>query len=334
MERHIGQRNYTGIRCNWHEYDVRKYIEMDEKYKDIIKRAITIAIVAVLVVAATVITWIYYDSIIKTDPDENIQSLVDSLDNIEIASNIKGLDGIDITKSELLSDTDNDAYKDALVDTVSNGYSISSDGYTVDKETKSAEVKLKVTYVNFEGYSDTVIKQLSDKLPDIIKQNLSKTDNVADSGENSSESLRILTDPLKSLASNEADLKVTLYYDKKSYDWLPTSEDLEKLELEVKEFIGTGLFEQVNQIIDKSNALNIFDLLDEDEYKVLINAAMNKQLGTVKEIDYTEYIDAYMDEHPELFEKNSKSEDDGERADSSEEQARSEDLVESETNTD
>lgn len=301
---------------------MRKYIEMDEKYKGIIKRAITIAIVAVLIVAATVIAWIYYDNLIKTDPDENIQSLVDSLDNIEIASNIKGLDDIDITKSELLSDTDNDAYKDALVDTVSNGYSISSDGYTVDKETKSAKVKLKVTYVNFEGYSDAVIKQLSDKLPDIIKQNLSKTDNAADSGENSSESLQILTDPLKSLASNEADLTVTLYYNKKSYDWLPTSEDLEKLELEVKEFIGTGLFEQVNQIIDKSNALNIFDLLDEDEYKVLINAAMNKQLGTVKEIDYTEYIDAYMDEHPELFEKSSKSE------------SSNEDLVESETNTD
>ena len=307
---------------------------MDEKYKGIIKRAITIAIVAVLIVAAAVIAWIYYDNLIKTDPDENIQSLVDSLDNIEIESNIKGLDDIDITKSELLSDTDNDAYKDALVDTVSNGYSISSDGYTVDKETKSAEVKLKVTYVNFEGYSDAVIKQLSDKLPDIIKQNLSKTDNVADSGENSGESLRILTDPLKSLTSNEAELTVTLYYNKKSYDWLPTSEDLEKLEIEVKEFIGTGLFEQVNQIIDKSNALNIFDLLDEDEYKVLINAAMNKQLGTVKEIDYTEYIDAYMDEHPELFEKNSKSEDDGEQADSSEEQVRSEDPVESEINTD
>lgn len=295
---------------------------MDEKYKDIIKRAITIAIVAVLIVAATVIAWTYYDNLIKTDPDENIQSLVDSLDNIEIASNIKGLDDIDITKSELLSDTDNDAYKDALVDTVSNGYSISSDGYTVDKETKSAEVKLKVTYVNFEGYSDAVINQLSDKLPDIIKQNLSKTDNVADSGENSNESLRILTDPLKNLASNEADLTVTLYYNKKSYDWLPTNEDLEKLEIEVKEFIGTGLFEQVNQIIDKSNALNIFDLLDEDEYKVLINAAMNKQLGTVKEIDYTEYIDAYMDEHPELFEKSSKSE------------SSNEDLAESEINTD
>lgn len=322
MERHIGQRNYTGIRCNWHEYNVRKYIEMDEKNKDIRKRAITIVIIAVLIVAAAVIAWIYYDNIIKTDPDENIQSLVDSLDNIEIASNIKGLDDIDITKSELLSDTDNDAYKDALVDTVSNGYSISSDGYTVDKETKSAEVKLKVTYVNFEGYSDAVIKQLSDKLPDIIKQNLSKTDNAADSGENSSESLQILTDPLKSLASNEAELTVTLYYNKKSYDWLPTSEDLEKLEIEVKEFIGTGLFEQVNQIIDKSNALNIFDLLDEDEYKVLINAAMNKQLGTVKEIDYTEYIDAYMDEHPELFEKNSKSE------------SSDEDLAESEINTD
>lgn len=295
---------------------------MDEKYKDIIKRAITIAIVAVLIVAATVIAWTYYDNLIKTDPDENIQSLVDSLDNIEIASNIKGLDDIDITKSELLSDTDNDAYKDALVDTVSNGYSISSDGYTVDKETKSAEVKLKVTYVNFEGYSDAVIKQLSDKLPDIIKQNLSKTDNAADSGENSNESLQILTDPLKNLASNEADLTVTLYYNKKSYDWLPTNEDLEKLEIEVKEFIGTGLFEQVNQIIDKSNALNIFDLLDEDEYKVLINAAMNKQLGTVKEIDYTEYIDAYMDEHPELFEKSSKSE------------SSNEDLAESEINTD
>lgn len=301
---------------------MRKYIEMDEKNKDIRKRAITIVIIAVLIVAAAVIAWIYYDNIIKTDPDENIQSLVDSLDNIEIASNIKGLDDIDITKSELLSDTDNDAYKDALVDTVSNGYSISSDGYTVDKETKSAEVKLKVTYVNFEGYSDAVIKQLSDKLPDIIKQNLSKTDNAADSGENSSESLQILTDPLKSLASNEAELTVTLYYNKKSYDWLPTSEDLEKLEIEVKEFIGTGLFEQVNQIIDKSNALNIFDLLDEDEYKVLINAAMNKQLGTVKEIDYTEYIDAYMDEHPELFEKNSKSE------------SSDEDLAESEINTD
>lgn len=301
---------------------MRKYIEMDEKYKDIIKRAITIAIVAVLIVAVAVIAWIYYDNLIKTDPDENIQSLVDSLDNIEIASNIKGLDDIDITKSELLSDTDNDAYKDVLVDTVGNGYSISSDGYTVDKETKSAEVKLKVTYVNFEGYSDAVIKQLSDKLPDIIKQNLSKTDNVADSGENSGESLQILTDPLKNLASNEADLTVTLYYNKKSYDWLPTSEDLEKLEIEVKEFIGTGLFEQVNQIIDKSNALNIFDLLDEDEYKVLINAAMNKQLGTVKEIDYTEYIDAYMDEHPELFEKNSKSE------------SSNEDLAESEINTD
>lgn len=295
---------------------------MDEKYKGIRKRAITITIVAVLIVAAAVIAWIYYDNLIKTNPDENIQSLVDSLDNIEIASNIKGLDGIDITKSELLSDTDNDAYKDALVDTVGNGYSISSDGYTVDKETKSAEVKLKVTYVNFEGYSDAVIKQLSDKLPDIIKQNLSKTDNAADSGENSGESLQILTDPLKSLASNEADLTLTLYYNKKSYDWLPTSEDLEKLELEVKEFIGTGLFEQVNQIIDKSNALNIFDLLDEDEYKVLINAAMNKQLGTVKEIDYTEYIDAYMDEHPELFEKSSKSE------------SSDEDLAESEINTD
>lgn len=295
---------------------------MDEKYKGIRKRAITIAIVAVLIVAATVIAWIYYDNLIKTNPDENIQSLVDSLDNIEIASNIKGLDDIDITKSELLSDTDNDAYKDALVDTASNGYSISSDGYTVDKETKSAEVKLKVTYVNFEGYSDAVIKQLSDKLPDIIKQNLSKTDNAADSGENSGESLQILTDPLKSLTSNEAELTVTLYYNKKSYDWLPTSEDLEKLEFEVKEFIGTGLFEQVNQIIDKSNALNIFDLLDEDEYKVLINAAMNKQLGTVKEIDYTEYIDAYMDEHPELFEKTGKSE------------SSSEDLAESEINTD
>lgn len=306
---------------------MRKYIEMDEKDKDIRKRAIKIAIIAVLIVAATVMAWIYYDNLIKTDPDENIQSLVDSLNNIEISSNINGLDDIDITKSEILSDTDNDAYKNALVDAVSNGYSISSNGYTVDKKTKSAGVKLKVTYTNFGEYSDAVIKQLSDKLPDIIKQNLSKTNNTADSDENSSESLQILTDPLKSLTSNEADLTVTLYYDKKSYDWLPTSEDLEKLEAEVKEFIGAGLDEQVNQIIDKSNALNIFDLLDEDEYKELINAAMNKQLGTIKEIDYTEYIDAYMSEHPELFEKNNKN--------SGEEQASSsEDLAESETNTD
>ena len=300
---------------------------MNEKDKDIRKRAIKIAIIVVSIVAATVTAWIYYDNLIKTDPDENIQSLVDSLNNIEISSNINGLDDIDITKSEILSDTDNDAYKDALVDTVSNGYSISSDEYTVDKKTKSAEVNLKVTYTNFEGYSDAVIKQLSDKLPDIIKQNLSKTNNVADSDENSSESLQILTDPLKSLTSNEADLTVTLYYDKKSYDWLPTSEGLEKLEAEVKEFIGAGLDEQVNQIIDKSNELNIFDLLDEDEYKELINAAMNKQLGTVKEIDYTEYIDAYMSEHPELFEKSNKNSD-------GEGQADSEDLAESETNTD
>ena len=318
----------TGIRKS-----VRKYIEMDEKDKDIRKRAITIAIIAVLVVAATVTAWIYYDNIIKTDPDENIQSLVDSLDNIEISSNIKGIDDIDITKSELLSDTDNDAYKAALVDTVSNGYSISSDGYTVDKKTKSAEVKLKVMYADFEGYSDDVIKQLSGKLPDIIKQNLNKTNDAADSGENSSESLQILTDPLESLASSEADLTVTLYYDKKSYDWLPTNEDLDKLEAEVKEFIGAGLDEQVNQIIDKSNALNIFDLLDEDEYKELINAAMNKQLGTVKEIDYTEYIDAYMDEHPELFEKNNESENSGSENSSGEKES-SEDLVGSETNTD
>lgn len=299
---------------------------MDEKDKDIRKRAITIAIIAVLVVAATVTAWIYYDNLIKTDPDENIQSLVDSLNNIEISSNIKGLDDIDITKSELLSDTDNNAYKDALVDAVSNGYSISSDGYTIDKKTKSAEVKLKVTYADFGGYSDAVIKQLSSKLPDIIKQNLNKTNDAADSGENSSESLQILTDPLKDLASNETDLTVTLYYDKKSYDWLPTNEDLDKLEAEVKEFIGAGLCEQVNQITDKSNALNIFDLLDEDEYKELINAAMNKQLGTVKEIDYTEYIDAYMNEHPELFEKNNENSD--------KEQASSEDLVGSEENTD
>lgn len=301
---------------------------MNEKDKDIRKRAIRIAIIAVLIVAATVTAWIYYDNLIKTDPDENMQSLVDSLDNIEISSNIKGLDDIDITKSEILSDTDNDAYKDTLVDTVSSGYSISSDGYTVDKKTKSAEVKLRATYVDFGGYSDAVIKQLSDKLPDIIKQNLSKTNNAADSDENSSESLQILTDPLKNLGSNEADLTVTLYYDKKSYDWLPTNEDLEKLEAEVKEFIGTGLSEQVNQIIDKSNALNIFDLLNEDEYKELINAAMNKQLGTVKEIDYTEYIDAYMNEHPELFEKSNESESDNE------EQAISKEPVENEINTD
>lgn len=299
---------------------------MDEKDKDIRKRAITIAIIAVLAVAATVTAWIYYDNLIKTDPDENIKSLVDSLNNIAISSNIKGLDDIDITKSELLSDTDNDAYKTALVDTVSNGYSISSDGYTIDKKTKSAEVKLKVTYADFGGYSDAVIKQLSSKLPDIIKQNLNKTNDAADSDENSSESLQILTDPLKDLASNKADLTVTLYYDKKSYDWLPTNEDLDKLEAEVKEFIGAGLCEQVNQIIDKSNALNIFDLLDEDEYKELINAAMNKQLGTVKEIDYTEYIDAYMNEHPELFEKNNENSD--------KEQASSEDIVGSEENTD
>lgn len=305
---------------------VRKYIEMDEKDKDIRKRAITIAIIAVLAVAATVTAWIYYDNLIKTDPDENIQSLVDSLNNIEISSNIKGLDDIDITKSELLSDTDNDAYKAALVDAVSNGYSISSNGYTIDKKTKSAEVNLKVTYANFEGYSDNVIKQLSGKLPDIIKQNLNKTNDAADSDENSSESLQILTDPLENLANNEADLTVTLYYDKKSYDWLPTNEDLDKLEAEVKEFIGAGLDEQVNQIIDKSNALNIFDLLDEDEYKELINAAMNKQLGTVKEIDYTEYIDAYMNEHPELFEKNNENSDDGSESDS-------EDPVGSEENT-
>ena len=302
---------------------MRKYIEMDEKDKDIRKRAITIAIIVVLAVAATVTAWIYYDNLIKTDPDENIQSLVDSLNNIEISSNIKGLDDIDITKSEMLSDTDNDAYKTALVDAVSNGYSISSDGYTIDKKTKSAEVKLKVAYADFGGYSDAVIKQLSGKLPDIIKQNLNKTNDAADSDENSSESLQILTDPLENLASNETDLTVTLYYDKKSYDWLPTNEDLEKLEAEVKRFIGAGLDEQVNQIIDKSNALNIFDLLDEDEYKELINAAMNKQLGTVKEIDYTEYIDAYMNEHPELFEKNNENSSESD----------SEDPVGSEENT-
>ena len=90
---------------------MRKYIEMDEKDKDIRKRAIKIAIIAVLIVAATVMAWIYYDNLIKTDPDENIQNLVDSLNNIEISSNINGLDDIDITKSEILSHTDNDAYK-------------------------------------------------------------------------------------------------------------------------------------------------------------------------------------------------------------------------------
>ena len=146
---------------------MRKYIEMDEKYKDIIKRAITIAIVAVLIVAATVIAWTYYDNLIKTDPDENIQSLVDSLDNIEIASNIKGLDDIDITKSELLSDTDNDSYKDALVDTVSNGYSISSDGYTVDKKELGQAIlqleinlTVRVLYSGVIGVQDILLRLL------------------------------------------------------------------------------------------------------------------------------------------------------------------------------
>ena len=268
------------------------------------------AIVIIIVIAmAAILGWTYYDNLIKTTPDENIQSLVDDLNNIEISSNISGFDDIDITKSDLFSDADNSAYKDALVDAVSNEYSISSAGYTVDKKTKSAEVKLVVTYADFGEYSDEVIKQLSDKLPDIIKQNLNKTSENSGSNENSNESLQILTDPLNNLAVNETEITVTLYYDKKSYDWLPTNEDIDSLKFKIKEFIGAGLNEQVNQIIDKSNKLDIISLLSEDDYKALINESMNKQLGTVKEIDYTEYIDAYIAEHPELFSKEDSSSD-------------------------
>lgn len=272
--------------------------------------------VIIAVIVATILGWLYYDNLIKTTPDENIQSLVDDLNNIEISSNISGFDDIDITKSDLFSDTDNNAYKDALVDAVSNGYSISSTGYTVDKKTKSAEVKLAVTYADFDDYSDEVIKQLSDKLPDIIKQNLNKATENSDSNENSNESLQILTDPLNNLDVNEAEIVVTLYYDKKSYDWLPTNEDLDSLKIKVKEFIGAGLSEQVNQIIDKSNKLDIIGLLSVDDYKALINESMNRQLGTIKEIDYTEYIDAYIAEHPELFSKEDNTESSGDNGDS------------------
>lgn len=282
-----------------------------------IKRYIAVALICLAVLLGIQLLYMI-TSYVPDIKDEDIKVTTDSL-SAELTgytSEVADTCANKVANSTLLSDLDIESYKTALESSIQEnlviGYKI---GYT-DKKNSLAVVTFDVQSLNLTGYSDKVSEAVKNDVKDFINNDiLSKTSSISQ-GDNSGENLedsavldvvdenfeiedelntnKYLEEPLK--AAEDFGVKSITYdvrfdYDQGANAWVVNSEDYSVLLEQCKNLISYDLYSEADKLVVITNSLSVYDILTSDEYIQIINDFINKKLETVKDIDYSQFIE-------------------------------------------
>lgn len=282
-----------------------------------IKRYIAVALICLVVLLGIQLLYMI-TSYVPDIKDEDVKVTTDSLsaELTEYTSDVVDTCANKVADSTLLSDLDIESYKTTLESSIQEnlviGYKI---GYT-DKKNSLAVVTFDVQSLNLTGYSDKVSEAVKNDVKDFINNDiLSKTSSISQ-GDNSGENLedsavldivdenfeiedelntnKYLEEPLK--AAEDFGVKSITYdvrfdYDQGANAWVVNSEDYSVLLEQCKNLISYDLYSEADKLVVITNGLSVYDILTSDEYIQIINDFVNKKLETVKDIDYSQFIE-------------------------------------------
>lgn len=285
-----------------------------------IKRYVAVALICLAVLVGIQLIYMI-TSYVPDIEDEDVKVTSDSLsaELAEYTSEVADTCANKVAYSTLLSDLDIESYKTALESSIQENLVIEYKIGDTDKKNSLAVVTFDVQSMNLTGYSDKVSEAVKNDVKDFINNDiLSKTSSISQ-GDNSGENLedsavsdvvdenfeienelntnKYLEEPLK--AAEDFGVKSITYdvrfdYDEGTNVWVVNSEDYSVLLEQCKNLISYDLYSEADKLVVITNGLSVYDLLTSDEYIQIINDFVNKKLETVKDIDYSQFIEDYL----------------------------------------
>lgn len=282
-----------------------------------IKRYIAVALICLVVLLGIQLLYMI-TSYVPDIKDEDIKVTTDSLSTelTEYTSEVVDTCANKVADSTLLSDLDIESYKTALESSIQENLVIGYKIGNTDKKNSLAVVTFDVQSLNLTGYSDKVSEAVKNDIKDFINNDIiSKTSSISQ-GDNSGENLedsavsdvvdenfeiedelntnKYLEEPLK--AAEDFGVKSITYdvrfdYDQGANAWVVNSEDYSVLLEQCKNLISYDLYSEADKLVVITNGLSVYDILTSDEYIQIINDFVNKKLETVKDIDYSQFIE-------------------------------------------
>lgn len=282
-----------------------------------IKRYIAVALICLVVLLGIQLLYMI-TSYVPDIKDEEVKVTTESLSEelTKYTSEVADTSANKVANSTLLSDLDIESYKTALESSIQENLVI---GYKIgdtDKKNSLAVVTFDIQSLNLTGYSDKVSEAVKNDVKDFINNDiLSKTSSISQ-GDNSGENLedsavldvvdenfeiedelntnKYLEEPLK--AAEDFGVKSITYdvrfdYDQGANAWVVNSEDYSVLLEQCKNLISYDLYSEADKLVVITNGLSVYDILTSDEYIQIINDFVNKKLETVKDIDYSQFIE-------------------------------------------
>lgn len=282
-----------------------------------IKRYIAVALICLAILLGIQLLYMI-TSYVPDIKDEDVKVTTDSLsaELTEYTSEVADTCANKVADSTLLSDLDIESYKAVLESSVQDNLVIEYKIGNADKKNSLAVVTFDVQSLNLTGYSDKVSKAVKNDIKDFINNDiLSKTSSISQ-GDNSGENLedsaaldvvdenfeienelntnKYLEEPLK--AAEDFGVKSITYdvrfeYDEGTNAWVVNSEDYSVLLEQCKNLISYDLYSEADKLVVVTNGLSVYGILTSDEYIQIINDFVNKKLETVKDIDYSQFIE-------------------------------------------
>lgn len=282
-----------------------------------IKRYIAVAVICLIVLLGIQLLYMI-TSYVPDIKDEDVKVTTDSLSEelTKYTSEVADTCANKVADSTLLSDLDIKSYKTALESSIQENLVIGYKIGNTDKKNSLAVVTFDVQSLNLTGYSDKVSEAVKNDVKDFINNDiLSKTSSISQ-GDNSGENLedstvldvvdenfeiedelntnKYLEEPLKS--TEDFGVKSITYdvrfdYDQGTNAWVVNSEDYSVLLEQCKNLISYDLYSEADKLVVITNGLSVYDILTSDEYIQIINDFVNTKLETVKDIDYSQFIE-------------------------------------------
>lgn len=285
-----------------------------------IKRYVAVALICLAVLLGIQLLYMI-TSYVPDIKDEDVKVTTDSLsaELNEYTSEVADTCANKVANSTLLSDLDIESYKTVLESSIQENLVIEYKIDNTDKKNSLAVVTFDVQSLNLTGYSDKVSEAVKNDVKDFINNDiLSKTSSISQ-GDNSGENLedsavldvvdenfeienelntnKYLEEPLKD--TEDFGVKSITYdvrfdYDQGTNAWVVNSEDYSVLLEQCKNLISYDLYSEADKLVVITNGLSVYDILTSDEYIQIINDFVNKKLETVKDIDYSQFIEDYL----------------------------------------
>lgn len=282
-----------------------------------IKRYVAVALICLVILLGIQLLYMI-TSYVPDIKDEDVKVTTESLSEelTKYTSEVADTCANKVANSTLLSDLDIESYKTALESGIQENLVIGYKIGNTDKKNSLAVVTFDVQSLNLTGYSDKVSEAVKNDVKDFINNDiLSKTSSISQ-GDNSGENLedsavldivgenfeiegelntnKYLEEPLKiteDFGVKSITYDVRFEYDKRANAWVVNSEDYSVLLEQCKNLISYDLFSEADKLVVITNGLSVYDILTSDEYIQIINDFVNKKLETVKDIDYSQFIE-------------------------------------------